>query len=213
MLLLPSQLAAVFSSAGGHLKNANGHVGERHLVELCQKVAMPVKHKCPSDKRNVLMYQPMATVLLARNMLATARPKSERPKLHSCYASQFAAKPLAIALSLILLAVAHSEALWTCWVVCSTMGMADRSAASGSNSYRAQEKGRKNNPWSFREKTTVGKAKRLRCAFVKRSNSYPRYSSIKLIDLCPAYYKHVVLKTRPVTTYGSQLLAGRRSSK
>jgi hypothetical protein len=136
-----------------------------------------------------------------------------RPKLHSCYASQFAAKPLAIALSLILLAVAHSEALWTCWVVCSTMGMADRSAASGSNSYRAQEKGRKNNPWSFREKTTVGKAKRLRCAFVKRSNSYPRYSSIKLIDLCPAYYKHVVLKTRPVTTYGSQLLEGRRSSK
>jgi hypothetical protein len=43
MPLLPSQLAAVFSSAGGHLKNANGHVGERHLAELCQKDAMPVK--------------------------------------------------------------------------------------------------------------------------------------------------------------------------
>ena len=127
------------------------------------------QHKCPTDqaKRFDVSTNGDGTACTKHACHCEAKICA-RPKLLSCYASQCHAKPLASALSLILLAVAHSEALPTCWVVCSTMGMADRSAASGSNSYRAQEKGRKNNPWSFREKTTVGKAKRLRCVYLKQ---------------------------------------------
>ena len=55
-----------WAQLGTFLKHANGNVGESRLGDLNQKGTMPN-----------WMYQSKATVLHARNMLATARSKPE----------------------------------------------------------------------------------------------------------------------------------------